>query len=212
MANIIQTTVLAPLSVINKLLDGDQRLNFNGVVSMPLVLRSFGCTEYFVPPQIVKNYKKFESEYLAQKNTSYESMAIWQIELTVKDCVKAFAQANPDVNIDVDNLAKRMTTLALTGFEKPSDWAMEHWGVTGQGFDEKLTIMPASMAKLSFCTKWASPHAVLTALSRQHPDILISVDFVDEDYPDNKGSYRILNGEVSNIFFGLSDNRITEKF
>jgi len=70
------------------------------------------------------------------------------------------------------------------------DWAVNNWGTKWSGCDGDLT----KPTQCIFQTAWSTPYKLLQKLSVLYPEVELSVQYADEDFGSNTGTYRIVNG------------------
>lgn len=76
------------------------------------------------------------------------------------------------------------------------DWAVNNWGTKWAGYDgDKLTDNV-----VIFNTAWSTPYPALLRLSELYPETTISVEYADEDFGSNTGTYSLINGAVVNEY------------
>lgn len=71
-------------------------------------------------------------------------------------------------------------------------WRVEHWGTKWSAY----SISELKGGWLSFETAWAMPHEIFIALSAANPDVVVRVEFADEDIGRNCGLRIYCNGEI----------------
>lgn len=77
------------------------------------------------------------------------------------------------------------------GFYHMMDYARSAWGTKWNAYECEVKENQAK-----FDTAWSHPAPVIMALSKSHPDQVISVEYADEDTGSNCGKYTIKNGSV----------------
>lgn len=70
------------------------------------------------------------------------------------------------------------------------DWSIENWGTKWNCYEQEH-----SHNGFQFWTAWSAPEQIYIALSKQFPDVVITVDFADED----TGGYCTLLGNCGTI-------------
>jgi len=71
-------------------------------------------------------------------------------------------------------------------------WANDFWGTKWNAYDQAMVDETA----ISFQTAWCIPHKVLEKLSQMYPDVLMRIDFADEDLGSNCGWFTFKNDEI----------------
>lgn len=113
-------------------------------------------------------------------------------------------EAKNDLNTDEKKMAEVKTianNIAKYGYPTWYEWSIDNWGtkwdacevVPDEGVEcecdeDKITI--------AFDTAWSTPVPVLVALSKQFPDLVIYVEYADEDLGSNCGTYALFKGEI----------------
>lgn len=81
-----------------------------------------------------------------------------------------------------------------------SDWNRANWGTKWNGYSTKIEPLDGDLCRLEFETAWSHPTPVMEALAAKFPGETIGVEWADEDFGSNLGTYRIVNGEVVDLF------------
>ena len=75
------------------------------------------------------------------------------------------------------------------------DWSVENWGTKWNCYE-----MEHCHEGFQFWTAWSAPEPIFIALSRQFPDVTITVDFADEDTGSgNCGTFILSGGDVQSF-------------
>lgn len=89
-------------------------------------------------------------------------------------------------------------------------WNVRNWGTKWNGYDMVgPTEVVGRFWMLQFDTAWSHPLPVIEALSAKFPQDEIWVEYADEDFGHNVGSYKIIDGiaemqaELSGTYAGL---------
>ena len=72
------------------------------------------------------------------------------------------------------------------------DWSIENWGTKWNACDSITDY-----DNIEFETAWSTPIPIFVELSKRMKDVVITVDYADEDIGSNCGTLEILNGEVN---------------
>lgn len=85
-------------------------------------------------------------------------------------------------------------------------WASNAWGTKWNAYESEVNL---DAGWVKFQTAWSTPGPVMDALSLQHPGAAIRVEYADEDYGFNVGTYDLLNGEpiAESDFTGTQEGR-----
>lgn len=78
-------------------------------------------------------------------------------------------------------------------------WNREHWGTKWNGYKMKIEPLEGGLCRLQFDTAWSHPRPVMAALAAKFPDEDIAVEWADEDFGSNLGTYRIVGGAVVDL-------------
>lgn len=84
------------------------------------------------------------------------------------------------------------------------DWNLKNWGTKWNSCEnqyddiEVLSDKPDAILQydFSFQTAWSTPEPVITKLMLDNPELLIEVDYADEDLSNNCGSFHMDEGNV----------------
>lgn len=71
------------------------------------------------------------------------------------------------------------------------EWSNENWGTKWNAYSQR-----SEGDALRFDTAWSYPRPVFLALSKQHPDVSIFVEYADEDTGANCGQVLFQRGEI----------------
>ena len=121
--------------------------------------------------------------------------------LTVKGSDKDVAEVmeilkDDEGGITFDNFAPMPAH--LKGTNSPSDapnwydWSIENWGTKWGAYDGQIVADDM----VTFLTAWSTPAAAIQKLSAKYPKVEIFVEYADEDFSYNIGSYIYKNGKV----------------
>jgi hypothetical protein len=69
------------------------------------------------------------------------------------------------------------------------DWTCNNWGTKWNAYEVYV-----DGDEISFDTAWSTPEPIFRKLSEQHPDVLIHVQYADEDFGYNVGEYKFKGG------------------
>lgn len=73
-------------------------------------------------------------------------------------------------------------------------WSIQNWGTKWNAYDIEVRRLSEDTVEYYFDTAWSCPAPVLDELSRQNPDLIIEVQFADEDFGHNCGMFTIKDG------------------
>src|SRR5690606_31988267 len=79
------------------------------------------------------------------------------------------------------------------GYFHSMDFARSAWGTKWNAYDQTLEI---DEGRVQFDTAWSCPVPVFEALSKQHHDAEIVVQFADEDIGSNCGTITLKGGQI----------------
>jgi hypothetical protein len=82
------------------------------------------------------------------------------------------------------------------------DWSIENWGTKWNSCDGYLneideTSCDKSILDFSFSTAWACPYKIYSKLAQLYPNLIIEVDYADEDIGNNCGIIMIDKGKMT---------------
>ena len=73
------------------------------------------------------------------------------------------------------------------------DWAVDNWGTKWSGSSGALE----TPTQCIFDSAWSTPYEAFKKLSVLFPEVEMFVQYADEDFGSNTGTYRIANGELT---------------
>lgn len=76
------------------------------------------------------------------------------------------------------------------------DWRLKRWGTKWNNEPEDLMVNEKD-ASLRFLTAWSAPIPIVEELSRQYPELTLSISWADEDLGQNVGQATFQNGELT---------------
>jgi hypothetical protein len=88
--------------------------------------------------------------------------------------------------IALDNIKKY-------GYKDWSDWNIDNWGTKWDAHDPYVETTDDEIM-LEFTTAWSTPEPVFLKLAEQYPDLMINIDYADEDMGFNCGTYSYADG------------------
>ena len=93
----------------------------------------------------------------------------------------------------------RLAKIALDNIKKYGhknwyDWNRANWGTKWDAYEPYVNAMTDEIF-LSFMTAWSTPEPVFVKLAEQYPDLLIEIEYADEDLGSNCGSYSYVDGK-----------------
>jgi hypothetical protein len=97
------------------------------------------------------------------------------------------AQTNEEQRIKNDLIKKY-------GYDNWYDWRVENWGIKWDAYD--CDTIELGDTETKFNTAWITPKKIFIELSKKYPDVVITVDYADEDIGSNCGIATYKNGEV----------------
>ena len=108
--------------------------------------------------------------------------------------------------IALDNIKKY-------GYKNWYDWDIANWGTKWDAYCLSVETTDNEIM-IEFQTAWSTPKPVFLKLAEQYPELMINIDYADEDWGNNCGSYSyaggIWNYKVGDFEFACSvwDRRI----
>lgn len=147
---------------------GEDEFSFNNIIPMPEELH-VTCGSISAVADVWSRASDEEKKEIEEKNklTDKEKAEIQQI---------------------ADNIAKY-------GYPTWYEWSIDKWGTKwdacypGCDHDEEEI-------NIYFDTAWSTPLPVFKELSRQFPDLVIYVEYADEDMGHNCGTYALFKGDI----------------
>lgn len=88
--------------------------------------------------------------------------------------------------IALDNIKKY-------GYKDWFDWNIDNWGTKWDAHDPYVETTDDEIM-LEFQTAWTTPKPVFLKLAEQYPDLMINIDYADEDMGFNCGTYSYADG------------------
>ena len=93
----------------------------------------------------------------------------------------------------------RLAKIALDNIKKYGhknwyDWNRANWGTKWDAYEPYVNAMTDEIF-LSFMTAWSTPEPIFKKLAEQYPDLLIEIEYADEDLGSNCGSYSYVDGK-----------------
>ena len=93
----------------------------------------------------------------------------------------------------------RLGEIALDNIKKYGhkdwyDWNRANWGTKWDAYEPYVNAMTDEIF-LSFMTAWSTPEHIFKKLAEQYPDLLIEIEYADEDLGSNCGSYSYVDGK-----------------
>jgi hypothetical protein len=87
-----------------------------------------------------------------------------------------------------DNIAKY-------GYPTWYEWSIDKWGTKWNACDPGCDHDEEEI-NINFDTAWSTPLPVFKELSKQFPDLVIYVEYADEDMGYNCGTYALFKGDI----------------
>ena len=151
---------------------GEDGFSFNNIIPMPESLHVTSGSISYIAEKWAKASEQERKEIEAKK-TDKEMAQIHQI---------------------ADNIAKY-------GYPTWYEWSIDKWGtkwdacevVPDGGVDCECD---EEEININFDTAWSTPVPVFKELSRQFPDLVIYVEYADEDMGCNCGTYALFKGDI----------------
>lgn len=188
MPNWIRVKVQATNEVVSALKNDKGEIDFNKIILQPDIYEEFGigvpCLSYF------------ESFITELKNKGIGShSARSEIEKEAEIFTNSLKKTENTFMVDnAKSLALQAFCELTVGFKDPLEWNRQHWGTKWNA--ETIEVNNDSF---EIETAWNYPKPLLIALSKKFPDVLIKVDYADEDLGYNCGSFELKNGEFESI-------------
>ena len=101
-------------------------------------------------------------------------------ENRLKECIRL-------AKIALDNIKKY-------GHKNWYDWNLANWGTKWDVCNPSVQTTDNEIT-LKFETAWSTPEPIFKKLAEQYPDLMIDIDYADEDLGYNCGNYSQVDGE-----------------
>lgn len=101
-------------------------------------------------------------------------------ENRLKECIRL-------AKIALDNIKKY-------GHKNWYDWNLANWGTKWDVCNPSVQTTDNEIT-LKFETAWSTPEPIFKKLAEQYPDLMIDIDYADEDLGYNCGNYSYVDGE-----------------
>lgn len=190
MPNHVQCRVTAPRPLLDAMTTSESVFDFNAVIPMPkeLEIDSISGPEH-AARWALKDYPAPGAAGDIRAMTAALTMANMDREES--------PLKYPDEwwSLFIQMLQNKRKHGAYTWYE----WSLEHWGTKWNAYD----VLRSSDTCVEFQTAWSAPLVVIAALSREHPDAEIRLDYSDEDKGSNYGSLSFKAGEATELPAGL---------
>jgi hypothetical protein len=82
------------------------------------------------------------------------------------------------------------------GYDNWYNWQIENWGTKWDCYDH----IEIEEGEIHFNTAWSTPMYALTKLSLMFDDLTIEVQYADEDFGSNVGTYSLQGGELVDLY------------
>ena len=97
----------------------------------------------------------------------------------------------------------RLAKIALDNIKKYGnkdwyDWNIINWGTKWDACDPSVETTDNEII-LEFRTAWSTPKPVFLKLAKQYPELMINIDYADEDLGYNCGNYSYVDGKWNYI-------------
>lgn len=93
-------------------------------------------------------------------------------------------------NVDIEEGRKAIYNEKTYGHRDWYSWANDNWGTKWNS-----SSVSSTDNMIEFQTAWSTPEPVLIELSKQHPEVTITIKYADEDIGGNCGRFVLLNGK-----------------
>ncbi len=126
------------------------------------------------------------SEHQAEEEISFSKVLPMPDELANTTCPSNVSKEESDRLID------------KYGHDNWYHWSLYNWGTKWDLYESSFgdPDQDGNIYSFGFLTAWDTPDKLLTALSLLVKDTNIVVEYADEDYGSNYGTYTCRNGEI----------------
>ena len=87
-----------------------------------------------------------------------------------------------------------INNIAFYDYKDWYDWSIHNWGTKWDCYDV-YAENSEDCIYITFKTAWSTPYPVFEELAKQYPTLNIEVQYADEDFGSNCGTYSFKNGE-----------------
>ncbi|MDX7778334.1 hypothetical protein ACTG1L_00745 [Aeromonas hydrophila] len=178
MPNHVTNIIQAPRHVLESLINGEGKVDFNSVVGFQ------GKFEW--------NGIRLDAEQAAE--------VITKAPLSENPLIASLERHNrSDVNVlkmddeGFEQFVQMLRNKRQHGFFHTMDFAREKWGTKWNAYSQKICLDDGFV---QFDTAWACPVKLLEELSKQHPGINIIAKYADEDIGSNCGTLTFMDGNI----------------
>ncbi|MCH7348553.1 hypothetical protein [Aeromonas sp. MR7] len=178
MPNHVTNIIQAPRNVLESLINGEGKVDFNNVV------RFQGKFEW----DGICLYSERAAEVVT-KTPLDENPFIASLERHNRSNVNVLEMNDEGFEQFVQMLRNKRQH----GFFHTMDFAREKWGTKWNAYSQKICLDDGFV---QFDTAWACPVKLLESLSKQHPGIDIIVKYADEDIGSNCGTLTFRDGNI----------------
>lgn len=109
---------------------------------------------------------------------------------------------------EIDRVAelgkKALENIRKFGYKDWYDWRLAKWGTKWDAYEIDVSEEESSI-NLSFQTAWSTPFEAMKELSRQFPKLTVYVQYADEDFGYNCGTYLLKGGKTESQSYGDRD-------
>lgn len=146
----------------------DQHIDFNKIAPMPKELEGTRSPVHII----------------SQKEYDEQEARIANNEITESE--KKFGLSR--------GITKEMSDRFIEEFGADNwyNWHIENWGTKWNAYSQYTS----GDNVISFDTAWSTPSELISHLSVKYPELTFRVDYADEDFGHNVGTYAFQNGEV----------------
>lgn len=75
-------------------------------------------------------------------------------------------------------------------------WRLENWGTKWNAYDASVVSVNGNCATITFLTAWSTPAQAMIHLSNMFPKAEFEVEYADEDFSYNCGTYKLIGGDA----------------
>ena len=152
----------------------DVPFSFQSIIPRPASLNIPASSDVDYGISYIQGDVTKKEEIECRFNTYYNG------ENRFKECIRL-------AKIALDNIKKY-------GYKNWYDWNRDKWGTKWDACEPYVNAMTDEIF-LSFMTAWSTPEPIFRKLAEQYPDLLIEIEYADEDLGYNCGSYSYADGE-----------------
>lgn len=166
----------------------DERIiDFEKIIPMPDTLRITSGSSTDLGIDIIK-YKETGEDKSLKERLTYQ----WVSKAGIKTIDELINYCIEKGTADINEGQLALDNIKLYGHKDWHSWSIDNWGTKWNA-----TRSSRNNNTLSFETAWSIPEPILVELSEIFPEIIMHVEYADEDIGTNCGEFDLENGLVN---------------